>query len=281
MEKDKPVFTDQNKVEFWDRIYDQQDYQGENYRQRMDIALTWLDGLGLPRNSRILDVGCGAGKLLSEAASREYSVFGMDLSFGMLEAAKRNTKRERNLVSPLLQGNIESLPLKDSSFDAVFCLGVIAYLPSEEKALYELARVLKPGGVLVISTLNKARLVRYLDIPLLFMRVFRRMRKKITAAWKKSTSNGYQPGLVTFLVPRMRRSLRKVGLKVLEFKSIPYDRLTFWGSEHVYPPKLAAAITRFFEQQLKVPFVESFGGMCIFMANKDFSENTGSPLRNR
>ena len=78
----------------------------------------------------------------------------MDYSLGMLAKANRICNTDNKLAVAFLQGDVETLPLKDSSVDVLICLGVITYLKSEDSALRELERVLKPGGVLIISILK-------------------------------------------------------------------------------------------------------------------------------
>ena len=153
-------FMDQSKVEYWDSIYDQQDFSSYCYRQRMGIAISWLEALNLGRDAKILDAGCGAGRLSNYVLREGYNIFGMDYSLGMLAKANRICNTDNKLAVAFLQGDVETLPLKDSSVDVLICLGVITYLKSEDSALRELERVLKPGGVLIISILNKACLVK-------------------------------------------------------------------------------------------------------------------------
>jgi ubiquinone/menaquinone biosynthesis C-methylase UbiE len=261
-------FTNQSNVEYWESVYDQQDFYGDCIRQRMSKALTWLDGLRLSENSSILDAGCGAGRLAHEAAKRGYHVFGMDYSYGMLVKASSIYNREdQHNVKPF-QGDIESVPLQDSDFDVIICLGVISYLKSEEKALRELARILKPGGVLVLSITNKARLVSRMDLPLLLKNIVQKILSSASASWKKSAGINNAPRLTTYFIPNIQKSLERAGFTVLEYETIPLELLTFFGRE-VFPRKMATKITLFFEQFSNIPIIGSFGGMCMFKAKKN------------
>ncbi|MBA2643014.1 MAG: methyltransferase domain-containing protein [Actinobacteria bacterium] len=97
-----------------------------------------------------LDAGMGAGRLLAELAQRGWVVSGIDASAEMVAAAR---SRLPDSAARLVQGKIESLPFPDASFDAVVATGVLEY--SElERALSELARVLRPGGLAVVSYPN-------------------------------------------------------------------------------------------------------------------------------
>lgn len=260
-------FMDQSEVEYWDSIYNQQDFSSYCYQQRMDVAISWLDDLNLCEDSKILDAGCGSGRLSNETAKRCYKVFGMDYSHGMLTKANNICNGDDKPNVTFLQGDIEFLPLKDSSFDVIVCLGVIAYLKAEDKALRELARALKPGGVLILSIFNEARLVKRLDLPLLLLTILKKILNIITVFSQNgvSTENAHQ--VTTYYIPKIQKSLVLTGFTVLEYKTIPMELLTFFGKE-IFPRKMATNITLFFEQFSNIPFVGSFGGMCVFKAKK-------------
>lgn len=103
---------------------------------------------------RILDVGCGDGALASELARRGASVTGLDPDEAMLRLARRRTEAQR-LSLRLVQGRAERLPFGDASFDRVLAVTVLCFVPEGERAVAEMARVLKPGGMLVIGELGR------------------------------------------------------------------------------------------------------------------------------
>jgi len=132
----------------YDRAYDGP--AGYPLRSRMEAALRLVgDGRG-----EALDAGMGPGRLVPELARRGWTVSGVDASAEMVAAAQR---RMPDAVERLLRGEIESLPFGDGSFDAVVATGVLEF--SElERALPELARVLRPGGLAVVSYPNPGNL---------------------------------------------------------------------------------------------------------------------------
>ncbi|MDB2324450.1 class I SAM-dependent methyltransferase [Alphaproteobacteria bacterium] len=105
-----------------------------------------------PVGSSILDVGCGWGRFFPFFAQKGLSVFGIDISFAMLEIFKRNEVPNSSVISPVV-AEAESLPYKASSFDNVACLAVFD-ATMQEKALTEFMRVLKKGGRLYITGKN-------------------------------------------------------------------------------------------------------------------------------
>jgi ubiquinone/menaquinone biosynthesis C-methylase UbiE len=103
----------------------------------------------LPSGSTILDAGCGPGEMAATLMQRGYEVWGLDIADAMIGRA-----RERCGVDRFRVGDIERIPFPDNTFDGVVCLGVLEYLDTDAKALREIERVLKPGGMAVVSTPN-------------------------------------------------------------------------------------------------------------------------------
>lgn len=104
------------------------------------------------QGARVLDTGCGHGELLQPLA-KNYRICGVDLSFGLLRAAKA-----RGLH--VCQCNATVLPFAADQFDAVICAEVLQHFSDLQPLLSELARVCRPGGSLIVSTLNKRSLLR-------------------------------------------------------------------------------------------------------------------------
>ncbi|MFF9486572.1 class I SAM-dependent methyltransferase [Streptomyces sp. NPDC014676] len=107
-------------------------------------------GLGLREGDRVLDAGCGTGRALPPlraAVGPSGVVLGADLTPAMLwEAARAGRDRD----GALLLTDVAALPLRPSTLDAVFAAGLIAHLPDPAGNLREIARVVRPGGVLAL-----------------------------------------------------------------------------------------------------------------------------------
>ncbi|MEU5751153.1 class I SAM-dependent methyltransferase [Streptomyces sp. NPDC047853] len=106
--------------------------------------------LGLREGDRVLDAGCGTGRALTPlraAVGPSGLVIGADLTPAMLQAAAR-AGRDRD--GRLLLTDVAALPLRSRSLDAVFAAGLVAHLPDPARDLRELARVVRPGGVLAL-----------------------------------------------------------------------------------------------------------------------------------
>ncbi|MEU2337109.1 class I SAM-dependent methyltransferase [Streptomyces sp. NPDC006654] len=105
---------------------------------------------GLRVGDRVLDAGCGTGRALPPlraAVGPSGTVLGVDLTPAMLEAAVR---AGRDRAGRLLLADVSALPVRSASLDAVFAAGLIAHLPRPAENLRELARVVRPGGVLAL-----------------------------------------------------------------------------------------------------------------------------------
>ena len=106
-----------------------------------------LDALEIGPRTRLLDVGCGAGMFLRVAADRGADVTGIDASEGLLAHA-----RKRVPGAPLTQGEIESLPYEDGSFDVVTGFNSFQFAAHPAAALAEAKRVAVDRGRVLLLT---------------------------------------------------------------------------------------------------------------------------------
>lgn len=100
---------------------------------------------------KVLDVGCGTGVLLEQLlkvyGGSANQFFGLDLSKKMLEIADSRLAEKATLV----QGDAETLPFADCTFDTVLCCDSFHHYPNPQQAIIEFCRVIKPNGRLLIS----------------------------------------------------------------------------------------------------------------------------------
>jgi ubiquinone/menaquinone biosynthesis C-methylase UbiE/protein-S-isoprenylcysteine O-methyltransferase Ste14 len=115
-----------------------------------------IDAARLSQGDRLLDVGCGTGKLAIQAATladgHSVGALGIDATPGMIALARENARLARSRAE-FRVGVGEALPVADASFDAVTSSYFLHHLPSDvkRKAILEMWRALRPGGRLVIT----------------------------------------------------------------------------------------------------------------------------------
>ena len=112
--------------------------------------------LNLESNQLLLDMGCGEGRhSIGALLETPANVIGMDLSVQDLKIAKHRLNdfdlSDINTSCTFGVGNINDIPIKSASLDAVMCSEVLEHVDSPEESIHELVRVLKPGGVMALS----------------------------------------------------------------------------------------------------------------------------------
>ena len=106
----------------------------------------------LPKNAKILDVGCGTGHLTKSIKDKGFDVTGMEPSANMIAFARKNFPD-----ITFTEGISVAIPFADQSFDAIICFEVLRYMDESEtlKTYQEFQRILKPGGVFLATHVNR------------------------------------------------------------------------------------------------------------------------------
>jgi len=131
--------------------------------------------LGLHASDRVLELGCGIGRIGRELAPRVAHWEGSDISANMLKVARERLASYANVgLTELTRSNFK--PLADASFDKAYCVAVFIHMDKEDFYLYleDAARVLRPGGLFYFDAWNvtspvgwrrfAAELVQYRDV---------------------------------------------------------------------------------------------------------------------
>lgn len=103
---------------------------------------------------RVLDVGTGDGTYAIQSAARGAEVTALDISTAMLEATRARARKQGVSVA-LREGSVERLPFETESFDVVLAVTLLCTLKDIASALRELARVVVPGGTLIVGELGR------------------------------------------------------------------------------------------------------------------------------
>ena len=128
--------------EYWNRVAEK-----KNFTTVLDVEL--LSGF-IPKNCRILDVGCGYGRILNELYQAGFTdLTGIDSAENMIKRGKREHPELNLLANP--DGKI---PFEDNCFDAVILFGVLTCVTDnslQKELLKDIKRVLKPSGIIYVN----------------------------------------------------------------------------------------------------------------------------------
>lgn len=139
-----------DKMYFYESFAEEFDGAMNMYDARKRVAVVF-DEL-LPEDltgQSLLDAGCGTGWFSQRAVERGAEVTSMDLGEGLLAQVRKKCR------STCVVGSVLDMPFADATFDVVISSEVIEHVPAPLDAVREMHRVLKPGGLLVLTTPNK------------------------------------------------------------------------------------------------------------------------------
>jgi SAM-dependent methyltransferase len=131
----------------YDAAFEGAAWGGYALRSRHRAILAALDSAG----GSVLDAGMGPGQMCRDLADRGWTVSGLDVSPGMVAHARAKVPEAAERI---VVGDLRELPFPDGGFDAVVSSGVLDYVPDRAAAVRELARVLRPGGLAVMTMPN-------------------------------------------------------------------------------------------------------------------------------
>ena len=130
-----------------------------NYRRRIQPPDKFIQRSGIKEDMRVLDLGCGSGAFttfVARAVGEKGKVYAFDIQPEMLEQLERKLSRPENKNIKnikLIEGNAYELPFDNGSLDLVYMVTVLQEIPDRNRALHEVKRVLKPGGILAVTEL--------------------------------------------------------------------------------------------------------------------------------
>jgi len=279
--------------DFWRDVYDDPGLAGQVYRRRLQVALSWIRSLGLPRGARALDAGCGAGTLTRELVRRGLKVTALDASDAMLaltrealarearsrpegcgrEAGARETggrdARPHQAAPPveLVAADVtQRLPFADGRFALVAGLGLLPWIADPADVVAELARVLVPGGWMLLSADNLARLnfiVEPRESPLLapLKRLRDRLQEMLGSPPAAPEVWRHRPAQVDAL-------LRAAGLSPQRRETVGFGPFTCLG-RRILPDPAAAALHRHLEHHRRAsPTLQRTGWHYLVLAQR-------------
>jgi ubiquinone/menaquinone biosynthesis C-methylase UbiE len=146
------VPTVEEELDMWS------DYHGHRHEMRYRLVGDAARD-HLPDGGVVLDIGCGSALAADRLRDRSAHYIGLDFGGHHIEsAARRYSEYDGPLRTSFLRGDGEHLPIVDGSVDVVVLTEVIEHLLQPELAVWEIARVLRPGGALVMTTNNASEM---------------------------------------------------------------------------------------------------------------------------
>ncbi|HKZ42949.1 MAG TPA: class I SAM-dependent methyltransferase, partial [Candidatus Hodarchaeales archaeon] len=107
-----------------------------------------------------LDIGCGDGVTLYKAMLAGGRIIGVDIEYSGLALARKQIENRMKQTPKLVNSSCYHLPFPDQSFDYVLSVEVIEHLAKPDQFLSEIRRVLRPGGIIVLTTPQRVSLYR-------------------------------------------------------------------------------------------------------------------------
>jgi 2-polyprenyl-6-hydroxyphenyl methylase/3-demethylubiquinone-9 3-methyltransferase len=177
------------------------------------LRLRYVENAAGLRDAQVLDVGCGGG-ILSEAMARSGArVIGIDLSQAVLDVAELHALEGKLAIEYRAIAAEELAAARPGSFDLVTCMEMLEHVPDPAAVLAALGSLVKPGGHVIVSTLNRKPLA--FAVAIIGAEYIARMLPRGTHEYLK------------FIKPsELARWGRAAGLNLLDLTGITYNPLT-------------------------------------------------------
>ena len=181
-------------------------------RKRAREAMKFVEGKSL----RVLNAGCGPGFDSDEFRKAGHYVAGIDFDEKLVQFALKKGFQHEGKVTDLNK----QLPFKDKEFDVVFCSEVVEHLPVVGVLLRECNRVLKAGGILLLTTDNPTYI-----------------KNRVRFLFGKADFLAHQPHVHLYTPAKMQELLEQNGFKVLKKKNIGHFIRAEWGDVYLIVAK--------------------------------------------
>ena len=162
---------------------------------------------------KILDLGCGNGRLYKILKNKEIEYTGVDISKKLIEIAKKELSDQESTQPKFFVGDALNLLLKNHEFDIIFAIAFLHHIPSKTlqlRVLKNCFKVLKENGLIILSVWNLLQphlLLKYKILP---------FSKDVYIPWKSKTNKILKRYYHVFTKGELQRLVKKAGFKIIE-----------------------------------------------------------------
>jgi ubiquinone/menaquinone biosynthesis C-methylase UbiE len=263
------------EASYWAEIYHHHGIKEAIHQERLRAALAMADSLRLPGAARVLDIGCGAGLATVALAGRGFLVEAID-PVGLMIDATRRRAMEAGVGDRVTtrMGDVHAVPFADRAFDLVVALGVLPWLPQVEEPLREMARVLRPGGCMIVTVDTRWQLRQLLD-PL--ASPLTQGPRRLAANMLGRSSHGIRSHVTSLRA--FRRALAAEGLEEATGLALGFGPFTLFKRE-VLPHSVGLMLHDRLQSMANrgAPIVRSTGSQYLVLAKKRDAGSNGSQV---
>lgn len=212
----------------WDSIYERGDVFSVIHQLRRDMCLSWVED-ARPKGD-VLEVGCGAGLVATRLARLGYRVTATDKAPAMLKRTRARAEADGVAASlRIALADAQRLPFADGAFELVIALGVVPWLQNPAAGLAEMARVVAPGGAVVVNCDNRDRLPVLVDPR--YSPAIARLRTARRRSARPSRPDLAGPDAVRHTTREFEAALRRAGLEPERRATFGFGPFTLLGRE--------------------------------------------------
>jgi len=217
------------------------------------LVLEMLAGGARSTAGRALDIGCGPAVMEEALVAQGFSeVHGLDLSARMIEQGKARIAARGLKGCTLEVGDVTRLGAADGFYDAVLAMGVLEYLPDYGAALREIHRVLRPGGIAVLTVPNR-------------FSPYHAVRRAYTALRAfAGRPYGSTPAINSCVPWRLDRLLAQLGFRMLASRGCNF----IFFPLHEKLPRASVALNRALWPLARTPLGPLFGAQYVVSARR-------------
>lgn len=278
-------------AEYWRKVYEEpcekEKVQGllqggvfvnREMVDRKNAVLGFIEEHAGCRKVLALDLGCGSGMTMRDILERGHAVIGADITEAMLNQARAVVRDSTPGQAQLILSDAENIPFEDNSFDVVLCVGVLQYLQTDQHAVREMSRVVRDGGLVVMTLPNIFRINNLLDPYYYLVRGVQFIVQKSPLS-KKAKTRTLSPREFSangsfanrrYYYGQLSRLFERSNLRHVHTRGIAFGPLTFWRKQ-LLPTRLSMSISRLLQWIALKPhfsFVNAFANRWVICLKK-------------